>query len=298
MINKIKALKHKLYLHQKFQADEKFRDSVSSILHSDNAPDTRKSEAAFEQLQSSYPSNRGDFYKYDDFSLFERASQRASKLLQLEGMSDPGKLVLDVGAGDGTLGALLNTYGHKVTLTDMEDWRSQMAQSVNFTPSNISDGLPFEANFFDLVISFNCFEHFPDPAKALSEIIRVLKPRGMAYFDFGPLYCSPWGLHAYRSLYMPYSQFLFSEDFVNAKLNELGITDLGKKRMELQFMNKWRAFEFENLLNASELQIRCCHFGRLNEHLDLVLLYPEAFKGRNLTINDLTIASMCIEIQK
>lgn len=42
--------------------------------------------------------------------------------------------------------------------------------------------LPFENNFFDLVISEWVLEHLPEPEKAFHEIYRVLKPGGKVIF--------------------------------------------------------------------------------------------------------------------
>jgi ubiquinone/menaquinone biosynthesis C-methylase UbiE len=272
--------------------------AINQILQDPTPPVTFESEAAFDRLQAHYPATRGDQYRYDDYSLFERASQRALKLLQLNGMADAGKQVLDIGAGDGVLGAMLQNYGHRVVLADMEDWRSRVGRTVDFCQADISTGLPFEDESFDLVVSYNSFEHFPDPQKALSEAVRVTKPNGQLFFEFGPLFCSPWGLHAYRSLYMPYPQFLFSEPFITEKLAKFGIRDLGKKRTELQFMNRWKWTEFNDLWKLSNCTVRLSD-GYIDQgHLNLVVSYPEAFRGRGMTTDDITRSSLTVNLYK
>ena len=40
--------------------------------------------------------------------------------------------------------------------------------------------MPFEADTFDLVICSHVLEHVPDDAKAMREIVRILKPGGCA----------------------------------------------------------------------------------------------------------------------
>jgi len=52
----------------------------------------------------------------------------------------------------------------------------------------------FREESFDAVFSFSVFEHLPDPAKALDEIRRVLRPGGVAYISIH-LYTSDNGCH-------------------------------------------------------------------------------------------------------
>jgi demethylmenaquinone methyltransferase/2-methoxy-6-polyprenyl-1,4-benzoquinol methylase len=41
--------------------------------------------------------------------------------------------------------------------------------------------LPYEDQSFDVVMAAHVLEHLPDPQRALSEMIRVLKPGGMVF---------------------------------------------------------------------------------------------------------------------
>jgi hypothetical protein len=118
------------------------------------------------------------------------------------------------------------------------------------------------------------------------------------YLKFNPLYCSPWGLHAYRSLRMPYPQFLFSEVTIERKLGELGIWDLGKMRSELQTLNRWKPAQFKCLWTRPDVEIISCHWDRDETHLDLALEYPECFRGRGLTLDDLVISGVTVSLRK
>jgi SAM-dependent methyltransferase len=296
--NYVKKIRGNYHKRKNDARNFQFRSSINDIISSDLPPETEPSEVAFSQLQKSYPSNRGDLYKYDEFSLFERASQRAFQILKLPNMEVPGKKILDIGAGDGVLGSILTNYGHEVILTDMEDWRSRMGKKVSFESADITKGLPFGPNGFDLVVSYNSFEHFPDPAKAYYEAMRVTKPGGLLFFEFGPLYCSPWGLHAYRSLFMPYAQYLFSEKFIHDRLNDIGITDLGVQRTELQYMNRWTWAQFNQMWNCSEAKVLHLDGGIDTNHLALITQFPGAFRGRSLSLTDLTRSSISTLIMK
>jgi SAM-dependent methyltransferase len=57
--------------------------------------------------------------------------------------------------------------------------------------------LRFEDASFDCVFSVAAFEHILDVAAALREMHRVLKPGGIVYSNFGPLWSSCKGHHVY-----------------------------------------------------------------------------------------------------
>ncbi len=114
-------------------------------------------------------------------------------------------------------GYLLSCYGHSVYLSDMEDWRAPQAQQLEFLQTEIEAGLIWPDEYFDFIYSYNTFEHLKDPKTALTELLRVTKRGGLIYLNFAPLYASAWGLHAYRTLKIPYIQFLFSEAFIQAQ---------------------------------------------------------------------------------
>ena len=50
-------------------------------------------------------------------------------------------------------------------------------------------------NSVDVCVSLAAFEHFQDLPAALREINRVLKPGGVLYSEFGPIYSGCWGHH-------------------------------------------------------------------------------------------------------
>jgi SAM-dependent methyltransferase len=237
-------------------------------------------------------------YGYDSFSIFKRACERALNVIGQPGLGTPGLRGLDLGAGDGMLGVLLKTFGHEMILSDLEDWRVDAAKSLPFVQADCCDILPIPDNAFDFVVSFNAFEHFPDPGRAMDELLRVTRAGGRMYFKFNPLYCSPWGLHAYRSLRMPYPQFLFSEGVIERKLRELGICDLGKMRTELQTLNRWKPEQFKSLWTRPDVEIISCCWDRDKAHLDLVLEYPECFGGRGLMLDDLVISGATVLLRK
>ncbi len=270
--------------------------AVGRILAAPGLRDTQRAEANAAQLQARrYPRTA---YEYDPESIERRAVARAAELLRAGGLSAPGGRVLEVGAGDGMVGERLAAAGHHCELVDVEDWRDARAQRLPFRLADICRRLPFGAGEFDLVYSFNAFEHMADPAAAFGEILRVLKPGGHVYLSFNPLFCSPWGLHAYHTLNMPYPQFLFSEPFLGRLLAGHGIVDLGKARTELQPLNRWKPEQFRALWRSRECQIVSESVVREFVGVPVILGYPESFRGLGLTVDDVTISGLAVLVRK
>ena len=258
---------------------------------------TLDSEDDFLSLQRSY--NGVPEYGYDDFSTWKRAAQRTIYMLEDFDLRTKGLKILEAGCGRGMLGVLFNSYGHYIDLVDFEDWRDARAKSLPYYNLPLENLSIIESEQYDFICSFNSFEHVVDPAAALGELIRVCKPGGKIYLDFGPLYSGPWGLHAYRTIKMPYPQFLFSEAYIQTKLNELGVNDLGRVSNQLQPINKWKYAEFVSLWEKNS-KVRCVFQNRvINEQfLNIILRYPRAFQGRRLSYIDLTTQGIQVLLRK
>jgi len=108
----------------------------------------------------------------------------------------PGWRVLDAGCGPGTitLGLARAVRPGQVTGVDLEDSQCAGAReeaereglNVDFRKASIYD-LPFENESFDAVFSHAVFTHLTDPAAALIELRRVLKPGGLIGLRAGDL---------------------------------------------------------------------------------------------------------------
>ena len=271
------------------------RTVIEAILNRPGSPACLDETGRFAQLQAAFPPRTA--YAYDRLSLFRRGAERAARLVEIAGLVEPGARVLEMGCGDGTTGSLLHGFGHDVTLADLDDWRDGSARTLPLVLGDICAGLPLPPGQFDLVYSYNTWEHVPDPAAALTEAIRLTRPGGLVYLRFGPLFASAWGLHAYKTLTIPYAQFLFTEDYLATRLGQLGIRDLGRDRVELQPLNRWRLDQFERSWTEADVAIVRSSRRSDPDHLRMVRLFPDAFRGRGLTFDDLTVKTLEVALR-
>jgi len=100
-----------------------------------------------------------------------------------------GDAILDVGTGTGILLPFLGkAAGLRGTLVAI-DFSLKMLQAAashafDIEPAFLNAGvaaIPFKAGSFDRVTCFSAFPHFPDKAKALTEMARVLKAGGALF---------------------------------------------------------------------------------------------------------------------
>ena len=90
--------------------------------------------------------------------------------------------VLEIGCGKGMLLNSLQKLGHKVTGIDLDPDTIAVCHA-SFPDVNAQvgsgDSLAFPAESFDVVLSFDVFEHIRDSDRHLCEVKRVLKPDGV-----------------------------------------------------------------------------------------------------------------------
>jgi SAM-dependent methyltransferase len=117
-----------------------------------------------------------------------RADEMAPEIVR-DFAIQPGDAVLDVGTGTGVLLPLLGkaagTQGTVVAI-DFAFGMLVAAASRGFDvrPSFFNaavSAIPFKHDSFDKVTCFSAFPHFPDKAKALAEMARVLKTDGTLF---------------------------------------------------------------------------------------------------------------------
>jgi SAM-dependent methyltransferase len=90
--------------------------------------------------------------------------------------------ILEIGSGTGTLLAELVRRGHQIQGVELRnDFINQAHAWYGALPLQSTEGiaLPFADRSFDVVMSFDVFEHIPDSDAHLREVVRVLRPGGV-----------------------------------------------------------------------------------------------------------------------
>ena len=124
-------------------------------------------------------------------------SEMSNEIIRFSGDLD-GKIILEVGCG-GNINCLSKyvadnfNIGH-ITAIDPVALPFKSDNAFEVRQDDIRS-TSFSDNQFDLIISIAAFEHIPDFEVALKEMYRVLKPGGILYTKFGPIWSGPWGHH-------------------------------------------------------------------------------------------------------
>lgn len=192
------------------------------------------------------------------FGLADRWRRRAARLAK------PEEIVLEIGSGPGTFAALLRS--RRVILIDPSE--RMLEASRHALPSDRyefrlgrAEALPLEAGSVDRAFCSFAFRDFPDKARALGELHRVLRPGGelhilevakvggglrgplmdlyirwgvpaLAWFLVSPRTRRSWRTNPYRSFAQTYQAFgvpAFYEDL----LRGAGFVDVRSERLEL-----------------------------------------------------------------
>lgn len=101
-----------------------------------------------------------------------------------------GKRCLEIGCGNYPRIPLENSYFLDISESAISNLKAKGLNAYLGT----AEALPFEGNFFDLVVAWDVMEHVPDDRKAFAEASRVLKPGGRFLFSvpLGKEYFGSW----------------------------------------------------------------------------------------------------------
>jgi len=147
-----------------------------------------------------------------------------------------GKDVLDMGcAAAGKSLYYVSLGARHVTGVDIvEHYRAEaeaMAEKLGFSDRftfvlGSAYELPFEDHRFDTVIMNDFMEHVDNPAAALREAMRLVRPGGRIFINFPPYY-HPTGAHLSDAINIPWVQLFYSDSALIKAYKELirGVPD-------------------------------------------------------------------------
>lgn len=96
----------------------------------------------------------------------------------LDLLPPPGRKTLDLGCGEGRVGAELGRRGYRVVGVDSSARMVERASERHEARVADAAALPFPDGAFDLVVAFMSVMNFDDPEGAIGEAARVLEPGG------------------------------------------------------------------------------------------------------------------------
>lgn len=127
-------------------------------------------------------SNNIDFEFYKSFA--SELTEYLNDFLKI----DRSTKILEIGSGAGGIVTYLKNSDHRYAVDPLEDFYSSVPEFVNQRDESVQyfkamgEELPFENDFFDLIIVDNVLDHCDDPPKVMLEAKRVLKPGAVIYF--------------------------------------------------------------------------------------------------------------------
>jgi SAM-dependent methyltransferase len=96
----------------------------------------------------------------------------------LELVPPPGRATLDLGCGEGRVGAVLERRGHHVVGVDASPRMVELARERHEALVADATALPFDDASFDIVIAYMSLMNLDDLETAVREVGRVLAPGG------------------------------------------------------------------------------------------------------------------------
>lgn len=165
-----------------------------------------------------------------------------------------GKSVLDFGCGMGDQVAALTAYGCQMTGLDTNPHAIAVARARHGDIAPFVDRLK-DGQTFDVVISQDAMEHYPEPKAVLDAMLEAVRPGGVILITFGPPWFSPRGSHMQHFCPLPWINILFPEPAVMT-VRSCYCNDGATRYEEVESgLNKMTLRKFERLLDRPDIRI-------------------------------------------
>lgn len=142
-------------------------------------------EAVKEKIRARWNGMAETFDQCPGHGVQSACEEQEWKAVLIQELGEQPLKILDVGTGTGFLAMLLAEMGHTVTGVDIADnmlhQAIRKAADKNFLidfQTGDAEQLPFADGMFDAVVNRHVFWTMPQPEKAASEWLRVIKPGG------------------------------------------------------------------------------------------------------------------------
>jgi SAM-dependent methyltransferase len=227
---------------------------------------------------------RASTYNYSGDDVLARGLERR---VQLDGYLQRGAATLEIGSADAMTACALARRGCRTTAIDIDVSRTDPrahAAGVRVVEMDATR-LDFPDATFDLVYSFNVFEHLPDPAATLGEMMRVVRPGGVIVIAFTGLRWSPHGAHLYKAIGIPYVTVLFDQTDVRIFLQRAGLSD------QAPWVNDYSIEMFRSAFQAQAAACSTFHYveTRNRWHARLIVEHPGVFKAQAPSFDSLMV---------
>jgi SAM-dependent methyltransferase len=149
-------------------------------------------------------------YQKDEYAVGveDRAEQEALQAF-VAAYDLSGKQVLEIGCGRGAFQHLVENWIGVDLAASVAPYLKKPFLAAS------AEALPFRDACFDGIWSVTVLEHVPRPETALEEIVRVLKPGGVAYLA-PAWHCRPWAAAGYHV--RPWSDFGWRGKLIKASI--------------------------------------------------------------------------------
>ena len=177
-----------------------------------------------------------------------------------------GKRVVDFGCGTGEQAvALAREEGCEVLGIDsnpatLQRAREKAASQALATPVHFAEKVtPELAGKFDVVISQNAMEHFPDPDHIVQLMKQLIHADGVLLITFGPPWYAPYGSHMQYFCKLPWVNLLFSERTV-MRVRSRYRSDGALRYVDVESgLNQMSLAKFERVVARAGLEVRHWH---------------------------------------
>jgi SAM-dependent methyltransferase len=241
---------------------------------------------ALDDLARRYPV--GDIHY--NYAPEDRLARGVARRAAIEPYAPSPGASLEIGSADAMTSAELASAGWRATAIDIDVSRTDpRARDAGVAVHEMdATRLLFPDASFDLVFTFNVFEHLPDPAATFAEIVRVLKPGGVAYISFTGLRWSPHGAHMYKVTNVPYITVLFDEADVLGYLRAHGLPD------RFPWVNEYSIEHFREVFHGHAGALETVHYTETwnRWHTRLIAAHPGIFKARAPSFDSLLVDSV------